>query len=124
MLWVRAPKKIGLLHHVGGGNLGDDASLDAVMHNIKSRWPDSVIFGFSMNPSDTQTRHAIPSYPLRTETWNLVEQPVNSLPCFYPDRLDIVKQAEQAYKHYRARHFLASDRKFHSFWCDWHAKRQ
>ena len=33
-------------------------------------------------------------------------------------------EAEQAYKHYRERHFLASDSNFHSFWCDWHAKRQ
>ncbi len=32
-------------------------------------------------------------------------------------------EAEQAYKHYRVRHFQASDSKFHSFWCDWHAKR-
>jgi FkbM family methyltransferase len=33
-------------------------------------------------------------------------------------------EAEQAYWHYREKHFLASDRKFHSFWCDWHAKQQ
>jgi len=32
--------------------------------------------------------------------------------------------AEQAYLHYREKHFLASGRKFHSFWCDWHAKQQ
>ena len=41
-----------------------------------------------------------------------------------PGRWISYDEAEQAYKHYRARHFLASDRKFHSFWCDWHAKRQ
>ena len=33
-------------------------------------------------------------------------------------------EAEQAYRHYREKHFQASDRKFHSFWCDWHAKQQ
>jgi FkbM family methyltransferase len=33
-------------------------------------------------------------------------------------------EAEQVYRHYREKHFLASDRKFHSFWCDWHAKQQ
>jgi FkbM family methyltransferase len=33
-------------------------------------------------------------------------------------------EAEQAYCHYREKHFLASDPKFHSFWCDWHAKQQ
>ena len=66
---ARASQKIGLLDHLGGGNLGDDATLDAVMQNIKMRWPDAEIFGFSMNPSDTQTRHGIPTYPIRKETW-------------------------------------------------------
>ncbi len=68
---ARLPKKIGLLDHLGGGNLGDDATLDAVMQNIKSRWPDAEIFGFSMNPSDTQIRHGIRSYPIRAHTWSL-----------------------------------------------------
>jgi polysaccharide pyruvyl transferase WcaK-like protein len=67
---IRTSKKIGLLQHLGGGNLGDDASLDAVLHNIKTRWPDAVIFGFSMNPDDTQNRHGIPCYAIRTETWS------------------------------------------------------
>jgi FkbM family methyltransferase len=31
-------------------------------------------------------------------------------------------EAAQAYKYYREKHFLAADAKFHSFWCDWHAK--
>lgn len=66
---VRPSEKIGLLDHLGGGNLGDDATLAAVMQNIKIRWPDAQIFGFTMNPGDTQTRHGIPSYPIRKETW-------------------------------------------------------
>ena len=53
---VRSGKKVGLLDHMGGGNLGDDATFDAVMQNIQKRWPDSVIVAFSMNPSDTQRR--------------------------------------------------------------------
>ncbi len=32
--------------------------------------------------------------------------------------------ADAAYRHYRKQHFLGPDSKFHSFWCDWHAKRQ
>jgi len=31
-------------------------------------------------------------------------------------------EAERAYRYYRNTHFLARDAKFHSFWCDWHAK--
>src|SRR5262245_25973947 len=68
---TRTQTKIGLLDHMGGGNLGDDATQDAVMHNIKSRWPHAVIIGFSLNPSDTQQRHGIPSYAIRTKTWDL-----------------------------------------------------
>ena len=64
----RAYKKIGLLDHLGHGNLGDDATLDAVMHNIKSRWPSSMIIGFSLNPFDTHKRHGIPSYAIRRDS--------------------------------------------------------
>lgn len=62
-------KTIGLLDHMGGGNLGDDATQEAVIHNIRSRWPSAAIFAFSMNPSDTQTRHGIGSYAIRRNTW-------------------------------------------------------
>jgi polysaccharide pyruvyl transferase WcaK-like protein len=75
---IRGPKKIGLLDHTGNGNLGDDATQTAVMDNIKKRWPDSVICGFSMNPSDTQSRHGIPSYAIRRSTWRLPYQNKNS----------------------------------------------
>ena len=67
----RAPTKIALLHHTGGGNLGDQASVDAVIGNIKRRWPGSVIGLLSMNPSETARIHGVPSYPLRTYTWEL-----------------------------------------------------
>jgi len=70
-------KKIGLLDHLGGGNLGDDATLDAVMQNIKSRWPTAEISGFSMNPSDTQKRHNIPAYPIRYQTWSFNDTAVS-----------------------------------------------
>ncbi len=61
--------KVGLLHHCGGGNLGDDATMEAVIKNIKSRWPDATIYGFTMNPADTQSRHGIQSYAIRSQTW-------------------------------------------------------
>jgi polysaccharide pyruvyl transferase WcaK-like protein len=75
---TRSPRKIGLLDHLGGGNLGDDATLAAVLQNIKSRWPDAEICGFSMNPSDTQARHGITSYPIRTQTWSLDNKSENA----------------------------------------------
>jgi len=62
-------KKVGLLDHMGGGNLGDDATQTAVIENILKRWPDCEICALSMNPTDTQARHNVPSYPLRARVW-------------------------------------------------------
>jgi polysaccharide pyruvyl transferase WcaK-like protein len=67
----RRRNRVGLLYHLGGGNLGDDATLAVVRRNIESRWPDAEILGFTMNPEDTRRRHGIPSYPLRRKTWDL-----------------------------------------------------
>jgi polysaccharide pyruvyl transferase WcaK-like protein len=64
----RVTNRIGLLDHVGGGNLGDDATQTAVIQNIKARWPHAQIAGFSMNPADTEQRHGIPSYAIRRTT--------------------------------------------------------
>lgn len=66
---MRVNARIGLLHHLGGGNLGDDASLDAVAGNIKRRWPNAEIVALSMNPDDTERRHGIKSYDLRRNRW-------------------------------------------------------
>ena len=45
---------------MGGGNLGDDTTQTAVMCNIRSRWPDAIIYGFSMNPADTKSAACYP----------------------------------------------------------------
>ena len=63
--------RIALLHHTGSGNLGDQASVDAVIGNIRRRWPDSTIGLLSMNPSETARIHGVPSYPLRSYTWEV-----------------------------------------------------
>ncbi|HEV2990324.1 MAG TPA: polysaccharide pyruvyl transferase family protein [Candidatus Angelobacter sp.] len=68
---TRAHTKIGLLHHVGGGNLGDEATLDAVADNIRRRWPNAEIVAFSMNPDDTETRHGIMSHPIQRKGWSI-----------------------------------------------------
>lgn len=54
--------RIGLLGPFGGGNLGDAASIEAVIQNIRKYYPDALIYGFSENPDDTQARHGIPSF--------------------------------------------------------------
>ena len=59
------PKRIGLLDHMGTGNLGDDATVDAAMQQIKRRWPDALMVGLSLDPSDTEARHGIPAFAIR-----------------------------------------------------------
>src|SRR5215472_5977822 len=75
---TQADTKIGLLDHVGGGNLGDDATLDAVAGNIKRRWPNAEIVVFSMNPDDTETRHGIRSHPIRRKGWSIGYKPAGT----------------------------------------------
>jgi polysaccharide pyruvyl transferase WcaK-like protein len=75
---TQADTKIGLLDHVGGGNLGDDATLEAVAGNIKRRWPNAEIVAFSMNPDDTETRHGIRSHPIRRKRWSIGYKPAGT----------------------------------------------
>src|ERR1035437_5815304 len=67
--------QIALLHHTGCGNLRYDAILDVVVSNIRRRWNNAEIKGFSMNPDDTAERHGIPSYPIRRYRWNIGRRP-------------------------------------------------
>jgi polysaccharide pyruvyl transferase WcaK-like protein len=60
-----APKTIGLLDHMGYGNLGDAAIQEAVIANIKRRVTDAQLVGFSLIPDDTMKRHGIPCCPIR-----------------------------------------------------------
>jgi polysaccharide pyruvyl transferase WcaK-like protein len=71
----RTYSKIGLLNHIGGGNLGDDATVDVVLDNVRRRRPDAVINAFSKNPDDTTKRHGIPSFPITTRTWSFGYSP-------------------------------------------------
>ncbi len=74
----RAATKIGLLNHVGGGNLGDAATLQAVAGNIRLRWPNVEIVAFSMNPDDTETRHGIISHPIQRKGWTIGYKPAGT----------------------------------------------
>lgn len=57
--------RIGLLDHMGYGNLGDAAIQEAVITNIKRRLPNAQLVGFSFIPDDTLKRHGIPCHPIR-----------------------------------------------------------
>ena len=86
--------KISLLHHVGGGNLGDDATLDAVATSIKLRWQNAEIIAFCMNPADTKSRHGIMSHPLRRKGWGMGYEPGEATGTFK----ETVKALARSYK--------------------------
>ena len=57
-------KKIAILGHVGTKNLGDEAIIAAVIHQIGKRYPTAQIIGFTGDPDDTRARHGIPAFPI------------------------------------------------------------
>src|SRR5215470_405127 len=61
-------RKVGLVHHINGGNLGEDATLAALMENITTRWPDAEIVGLAMVRDD----------PPRALTWPFSHKPANN----------------------------------------------
>ncbi len=62
---ARSVRRVGIFGHVGVGNLGDEAIIAAVIDNVKRRYPTAEVYGFSINPHDTQRRHSIPAFPIR-----------------------------------------------------------
>ncbi|MBK8904174.1 MAG: polysaccharide pyruvyl transferase family protein [Anaerolineaceae bacterium] len=59
-----ASKKIGIMGFFGYGNLGDAAVQETVVQRIREYVPNAEIFGFSLNPADTESRHGIKSFPI------------------------------------------------------------
>ena len=68
-------KKIGLLTPYTGDNLGDGAIQEAVIQNIRKRWPDAKICGFTLYPERTEERHRIPCYPIIGNSLNYYGPP-------------------------------------------------
>ena len=56
--------RIGVLGHVGNQNLGDEALLGAVIQNVRRRYPDAEVIGFTRRPGDTRERHGIAAFPI------------------------------------------------------------
>ena len=52
----------------GLGNLGDAAIQDSVVQAIRTRLPGARIRGISLNPTDTEQRHGVPSFPIRRQS--------------------------------------------------------
>ncbi len=59
-------KKVGLFGaNIGNENLGDEATLVAVMQRIKRCYPEATIYAFSSNPFNIHKRYGIPAFPIR-----------------------------------------------------------
>jgi polysaccharide pyruvyl transferase WcaK-like protein len=58
-------RRIGIFGHVGNKNLGDEAIIAAVIQNIKRRRPEAQIYGFTLNPEDTENRHKITAFQIQ-----------------------------------------------------------
>src|SRR6266851_8184870 len=57
------PARISFYGHFGTGNLGNECTLQAVIEQIRRRWPDAQLLCFCTNPQDVRTRHNIAAFP-------------------------------------------------------------
>lgn len=62
---MKSPRRIGILGHVGNGNLGDEAIVDALLRGVRGVIPEAEFIALTIRPADTEARHRIPSFPLR-----------------------------------------------------------
>jgi polysaccharide pyruvyl transferase WcaK-like protein len=60
---TRSPR-IGVLYPSGGGNLGDEAILQATFAAIRSSWPDAEVRAFTLYPAKTAANHGVDAEPL------------------------------------------------------------
>ncbi len=60
----KTPQKIGILGPFGFGNMGDAAIQFAMIQHLQARYPDTEIYGYSLNPVDTEERHGIKTFPV------------------------------------------------------------
>jgi polysaccharide pyruvyl transferase WcaK-like protein len=56
--------RVGVLGHYGNDNLGDEAIVQAVIENVRTRAPCAEVVCFSVNPVNTTWRHGVPAYPI------------------------------------------------------------
>lgn len=60
-----------------GGNLGDAAIQQAMIYHIGKYYPHAKLFGFSLDPDDTQRRHGIPAFPIQRPTFSDLQNSQN-----------------------------------------------
>jgi polysaccharide pyruvyl transferase WcaK-like protein len=63
------PLRISLYGNFGAGNLGNEATLQAVIEQILRRLPKGQLLCFCTNPHDVRTRHNIAAFPSEAFDW-------------------------------------------------------
>lgn len=59
--------RVGILAHVGNGNLGDEATVAALIAAVRERDPAAAPVVFSAYPADTEARHGVRAVAIRRE---------------------------------------------------------
>ena len=60
---IGATRRIVVFGNHGSGNLGDEATLQALIEQLRARLPKLEIVSFSVNPADTAARYGIRAEP-------------------------------------------------------------
>jgi polysaccharide pyruvyl transferase WcaK-like protein len=67
-VWAKKSMKsprICFYGNFGAGNLGNEATLQAIIEQIRRRWPDGELLCFCTDPEDVRTRHHIAALPVQ-----------------------------------------------------------
>jgi len=59
--------KIALWGIFGIENIGNECTLQAMLHNVRHRMPDAELYSICYDPQDTFRRHALKALPIRSE---------------------------------------------------------
>jgi polysaccharide pyruvyl transferase WcaK-like protein len=58
-------RRIGVFGHFGNENLGDEATIVALLDGFRRRLPRTEFVALSVRPGDTAVRHGVTAYPIR-----------------------------------------------------------
>ena len=57
--------RVGLFGHLGSGNIGNDASLEAMLKYFSSEQPGTILDAMTLAPEAVKDRYGVPAVPLR-----------------------------------------------------------
>ena len=61
----RRRPRVGLFGHLGSGNIGNDASLEAMLRYLSTDQPGAILDAMSPGPEVVKDRYGVPAIPLR-----------------------------------------------------------